>query len=218
MPRVTDIRRKGRNIEVLFDDDTTLRCDRAFQLAKTFAVDQEIDAPILDRVRDQAALHDAEAASLRWLKARPRSRVEIERRLRKRDIPASVITTTLDNLEKHGHLNDRAYAAALTDDRVRRQSRSAALIQNELEAQGIDPSIAADATAEIDDDGGALVLAMKRVSRFHGDWPTFQRRVGAALTRRGYSYSVAKKAIRTAWESRPDANASDDDQRASGPL
>ncbi|HJN91125.1 MAG TPA: regulatory protein RecX [Dehalococcoidia bacterium] len=217
MPRVTEIHRKGRNVEVSFDDETSLRCDRAFQLAQTFAVDQDIDALILDRVRDQAALHYAEAASLRWLKARPRSRAEIGRRLRARGISQPIVDTTLDALEKHGHLNDRAYAAAFTDDRVRRQSRSASLIQNELEAQGIDAAVAAEATSEIDDDGGALALAMKRARRHRGDWPTFQRRVGAALTRRGYSYDIAKKAIRTAWETRPDFESTDRDESASNP-
>lgn len=207
MPQVTDVHLRGRTVEVLFDDAPPLRCDRAFRLSQTFEAGQRIDAAILDRVRGRAARHDAEAAAMRWLKARPRGRSEIERRLRERKIPDAIITETLDALEQQGQLNDRAYAAAWADDRVRRQPRSASLVRRELQAQGIDSALAEEVTAEIDDEVEALALAMKRIGRHRGDWATFERRVGAALTRRGFSYETARRVLRTAWEARPDAAA-----------
>ena len=197
MPQVTAVARKGRRLTVRFDDDTSLQCDRGFRLAKGFDVGQAIEGPILERVRLEAARHEAEIAARRWL-CRPRSRAEIAKRLRKIDIPLEIIDETLDEMERRGYLDDRAYAGAWTADRVRGRPRSARMVRNELRAQGIDGELAREATADLDDTALALEFAGKRARRY-ADFEEFNRRVGPALQRRGFGRSVAQQAMRAAW-------------------
>lgn len=197
MPQVTNVDRKGRRLTIHFDDETSLRCDRGFRLAKGFDVGQQIEGLILERVRLEAARHEADLAARRWLR-RPHSRAEIAKRLRKLDIPREIIDDTLDEMERHGFLDDRAYAGAWTADRVRGRPRSARMVRSELRAQGIDGDVAREVTAELDDAALAFEFAAKRAPRY-ADFEGFRHKEGAALQRRGFSYSDAQQALRDAW-------------------
>ena len=197
MPQVTNVDRKGRRLSIHFDDETLLQCDRDFRLAKGFDVGQEIEGLILERVRLEAARHEADLAARRWLR-RPRSRAEIAKRLRKIEIPREIIDETLDEMERRGFLDDRAYAGAWTADRVRGRPRSARMVRSELRAQGIDSEVAREATADLDDALLALEFAAKRAPRY-ADFEGFSGKEGAALQRRGFGYSIAQQALRDAW-------------------
>jgi regulatory protein len=197
VPQVTNVDRKGRRLTIHFDDETSLQCDRGFGLAKGFDVGQQIEGLILERVRLEAARHEANLAARRWLR-RPHSRAEIAKRLRKIAIPREIIEQTLDEMERHGFLDDRAYAGAWTTDRVRSRPRSARMVRSELRAQGIDSEVAREATADLDDAALALEFAVKRARRY-ADFEGFSRKEGAALQRRGFGYSDTQQALRDAW-------------------
>jgi regulatory protein len=202
MSTVREIRKQGRAVEVQFDDGTVLRCDRGFALVRSLAVGQTIDDAILTRVREQALRHDASESARRWLAARPRSRADIGKRLSQRGIPQPIVDETLQEMERLGRLNDRAYARSWADDRAHSRPRSARMVRAELVAQGIDGELAAEAVAGIDDDSVALTLARKRATRFRGDRETYQRRTAAALLRRGFSNGVVRAAVERAWVER----------------
>ena len=197
MPQITYVNRKGRRLTIRFDDETSMHCDGGFQLAKGFDVGQQIEGLILERVRLEAARHEADFVARRWLR-RPHSRAEIAKRLQKLDIPREIIEETLDEMTRQGFINDRVYADAWTADRVRGRPRSARMVQSELRAHGIDSEIAREVTAELDDAALAFAFALKRAPRY-ADFEGFSRGEGAALQRRGFHHSDAKRALRDAW-------------------
>lgn len=204
MPLVNEIRKQGRSVEVEFDDGSILRCDRSFSLARSLAVGQTIDSAILGRLSEQALRHDASTSAKRWLSARPRSRVDIARRLSRRGIPETIVEETLAELERRGHLNDRAYARLWADGRTHSRPRSSRMVRSELIAQGVDGALATEAVEEIDDNALALSLARKRAGRFQGEYAVYQRRTSAALMRRGFSHEIVRSVVRTAWDERDD--------------
>ena len=204
MPLVNEIRKQGRSVEVEFDDGSTLRCDRGFSLARSLAVGQTIDSAILDRLREQALRHDASLSAKRWLSARPRSRVDIARRLNRRGIPETIVEETLAEMERRGLLNDRAYARLWADGRTLSRPRSSRMVRSELIAQGVDGALATEAVEEIDDNANALTLARKRARHFQGEYAVYQRRTSAALMRRGFSHEIVRSAMQTAWDERDD--------------
>ena len=199
MTTVTAVRRRGRRVSVEFDAGPPLECDRDFLPVHRLAAGQEVEAAILERVREQAARYNAEVQALRYLAPRPRGRREMERYLRGHGVPEPVLADTIATLHERGYLDDRAYAEAWREQRMRRRPSAARQIQSELQARGVDPSIAAEVTANLDDEPVARAFAMKQAPRFRGDWTAFQRRTGGALQRRGFSTDVANAALRAAW-------------------
>ena len=207
MPEVASVRRKGRNVSVEFDDGSSLLCDRDFLPAHRLAAGQRIEAPFLDRLRAQAARHDAERSVLGWIAHKPRSRADLSRRLRAKGIPDDVATAALDSLGEQGLLDDRGFAEAWVESRVRFRPRSRAMIRAELRAQGVDSAVIEDVTDEIDDQALADTIAAAQIGRSlarHRDsdddaWERVQKRTGALLVRRGFGSGVVHRALGAAW-------------------
>ena len=93
-----------------------------------------------------AALHAAAARAealrvgLRYLSARPRSRREVERRLRRDRIDDEAIQHALERLEARGYLDDAAFAASFSRDRIRLRPCATRRLRSELAARGVSKS------------------------------------------------------------------------------
>lgn len=208
MPEIVSVRRKGRSVDVEFDDGSALRCDRDFLPAQRLAAGQAMEPPFLDRFRRQAASHDAERTALRWLSSRPRSRAEILRRLRAKQVSEDVARAAVDGLAEQGYLDDRAFARSFIDSRLRFRPRSRAMLRAELRAQGVDGGLAEEMTREIDDLALAQALVGEQMARRgrpqdEEEQAALRARLGALLQRRGFPYAIAASAIRQA-ETAPD--------------
>ena len=95
-----------------------------------------------------------------------------------------------------GHVDDRAFASAWADSRLRFRPRSKWLIQRELEQKGIDAELASNATEDIDDYATAKELAQRRASQLHGlDRATFTRRMLRYLASRGYDRGTSSRVV-----------------------
>ena len=200
MPRVEAVRRAGRSLLVQLDDGSALRCDREFPLGRRLRVGQEVEPAILARVVRQAARHDAERLSLRWLALRARSRAALGRRLRDHGIGEDVAEETLDALSGRGLLDDRAFAEAWVERRLRTQPRSRRLLRAELRRQGVDAALAGELTASLDDEATALAIAVGQRGRVAGEeWEAYRERAGRLLRRRGFAGGASERALRAAW-------------------
>ena len=200
---VTGIQRRGRRLTFEFEGAPPLECEREFVAAHRLAIGDCIEPAILDRLRQQALQDEAERAAIRLLAVRPRSAADIHQRLRRRTIPLPIIEETIARLRAQGYLDDAAFAAQWTEERLRRHPRSARLIRAELQAHGVAPPEAAAATAAVEDEAVAGQIAERQVARFHGDRDGFQRKVGGLLLRRGYSEEVVGRTLRRVWGDRP---------------
>ncbi|PZC49981.1 MAG: regulatory protein [Chloroflexi bacterium] len=213
MPQVVAVLRKGRAVHVTFDDGSELRCDRDFLPAHRLTVGQQIEPVFLDRLARQAGRHDAERLVLRWLANRPRSRVDLQRRLRNKGVTREVADDTLSHLAQQGYLDDHAFASAWVESRLRAQPRSQRMIRSELRSQGVDSGIAEEVTRDIDDDAAALAIAVGQRARVRlapvnddadredwGEaWEAFRKRTGGLLLRRGFASGTTQRALRAAW-------------------
>lgn len=135
-------------------------------------------------------------SAYRLLKQRPRSTAEISRHLERLEFGADTISATLETLGSHGELDDRAFACAWTDSRMRFRPRSKWLIQRELESKGVDAHLAQDATENIDDYAAARELAQRRARQLHElDRATFIRRLTRYLASRGYDRGITTRVV-----------------------
>lgn len=101
MIRIVEIERRGTTWTIRFDDAPQLRCSRAFARRLRLNTGQQIDAALLERVRESAAADLADQLAGRMLR-RPRSRREIAARLLHEGVPETAVRSALEQLEQRG--------------------------------------------------------------------------------------------------------------------
>nr|WP_246308505.1 regulatory protein RecX [Kineosphaera limosa] len=145
---------------------------------------------------------------LRQLAMAPRSRAQLEDKLRARACPPEVAGRVLDRFTELGLIDDEAYAQTLV--RSRRQTKGLArrALAHELRRTGVSDDIAQQSLASIEADDEAdqaRRLVDKRLRSLHGlDASVQTRRLAGMLARKGYGSSLAYRVIREALADSPE--------------
>ena len=176
----------------------------AFSLALTEAAKlrrgQHLSDEDIEDLLGRDLVEKAHSRALDFLSYRPRSRAEVERHLRTKNIPAGVTAEVVERLSGVGLLDDMAFARYWVDNRDRFNPRSSHLLRHELHQKGVDDEVIDQALAEVDEDENANRLATQRARRLtHLDEQAFRRKLSAYLARRGFPYDVVRPAVERAW-------------------
>jgi regulatory protein len=145
------------------------------------------------------ALADAMARAGRLLAGRPRTEAELSGRLERAGMDAETVAAALERLRALHLVDDAAFARQWIDERARTRGRSGAALLAELEAKGIDRSVAEAALVftGVDDEAQARLVAEKALPRFARHAPEIQgRRLHQLLLRRGFDPAVAERVAR----------------------
>ncbi len=141
----------------------------------------------------------ARAIVLRRLTASPRTRAELERSLRERNVPDDVGERVLDRFTEVGLIDDAQYAAAFTESRRQRSGWSRRAIAAKLRERGVPRDLILEALTDVGGDDEmhtARDLAGRRWERSGTLAPEVRRRrMAAMLARRGYSASVVSTVL-----------------------
>jgi regulatory protein len=164
--------------------------------------------------------------AVRFLGTRPRTRWELERRLRRAAATDDVITATLDRLSAMGYVDDTAFARWWTEQRDRHAPRGRRMVEAELRQHGVprdvleslrgeelaEPALDADALP-----GNEAERARAALDRHLKGRPLpldvkARQRIGAFLMRRGFDPETVRTAIReVAAESTPGGSTAEPD-------
>ncbi len=152
---------------------------------------------------DSAVVDDervrAREAAFRLLAVRARSVRELGDRLRRKGLSAAVVEETLDALTATGLLDDREFARAWADERVRLKPVGPMRLRQELTAKGVPAAVVDEVVQETYREHDELELAARALGkRSRGRVPTPREaaRLNAFLLRRGFSYEVAALAVK----------------------
>ena len=168
---------------------------------------------VADAVSD-ALLHDDALAKLdsmviRKLTAGDLSSGEVRVLLIAHGLPEVDADQWLERYERLGYVNDQRLAELLVMQWVERKGKGRGLIAAELRRRHISADISAHVLAELDDDSQedrATELARARARQLsHLDRATAERRLVGFLSRRGFSGSTVRAAVRTALDATPHA-------------
>jgi regulatory protein len=144
----------------------------------------------------------AKAIVLRQLSLAPRSRAQLERKLRQRGCAEDVAERVLDRLTEVGLVDDEAYAEMLVRSRQSGKGLARTALAHELRKQGVADDVAKEALTQVgadDERARAEELVAKKLRTMHGLAPDVQaRRLAGLLARKGYSGEVAWPVIRNA--------------------
>ncbi|HKK70576.1 MAG TPA: regulatory protein RecX [Candidatus Krumholzibacteria bacterium] len=132
-----------------------------------------------------------------WLDRRPRCRADLRRRLRDRDHEPEAIEIVLDRFEEQGLVDDRAYARAWAEQAVRRKGVGRRWIEARLRQQGVDASLAREASGIVLDPESELEQARRALASRRLDLDDERQRQRALrfLQQRGFGGATARAAL-----------------------
>jgi regulatory protein len=144
---------------------------------------------------------------LRQLTMAPRSRAQLEDKLRQKNCDPEVAREVLDRLTEVGLVDDEAYAAMLVRSQQSGRGLARRALARELSRKGVDRDVADQALEQVgaeDERDRARRLVDKKLRTMHGlDRQVQTRRLAGMLARKGYSSSMAFAVIREALDELP---------------
>jgi regulatory protein len=160
--------------------------------------------PVMEEKNKEIEAADAaKQVLLRRLSHAPRTRKELAKDLKDKDISDEVANVALDRFEEVGLINDRALASNYVSSQHERKGLGKNALRQQLRAKGISDDMALEAISQISDDQefqAAFALACKKIrSLQRDDAKTQLRKIVGVLARKGYSsnlaFRVAKEVI-----------------------
>jgi len=205
--RITALQPQANNTErlnIFVDGQFLLGANALIVLQMGLQVGQELTPAQLEQLRQEEALQKAVDRAFNYLSFRPRSREEVRRYLRKKETPPELIEAALQRLDRLDLVNDQAFAEFWIESRERFSPRGAQALKSELRQKGVQREVVDELVSAEQDDERALEAGRKKaltLTRQPGiDFQTFRNRLGGFLQRRGFSYQVTTRTVRTLWE------------------
>lgn len=144
---------------------------------------------------------DLHERALRLLAVRPRSRRELQLRLRRAGFEPDQVEDELIRLEAVGLVDDEAFARELAQHHVASRRSGRRAVVGALAAKGVSREVIEEVVAGLggEEDERALELARERASRL-AELPRDKAfgRLSSVLMRRGYEPQTAREAARRA--------------------
>lgn len=162
---------------------------------------EAVSAEILEEALRQDVDWRAREASLRLLSHRPRTESELRIRLARKGFPADAVERCVAGLLEKRLLDDAAFAAMFTRDRVRLSPRGRARVMRELRGKGVKPEIVGAVLDEVfeQEEVDELGLAREAAQKWHprqGEDPMrARRRLTGFLARRGFPAEAVRRVV-----------------------
>jgi regulatory protein len=168
-----------------------------------------LDAQALHQIELAASRQEARTIAWRLLQRRLRSRAEVERALRRRNIPPDAVVAVVADLRRSGWIDDARFARSWVQDRLALRPCGPRRLRAELRVRGVSADVAEEAITTLVpravEDDVAMSQARARLVRLRGLPPEVaRRRLAAWLQRRGFGGEVIARVMRTVTQSPPD--------------
>ncbi len=188
-------KRNKKRVSVFIDEvyAFSVSLDEAARLRKGQVLSEED----LSRITGEAAITVATDSAARFLTVRPRSEQEVRQNLAKKETPPAVIEAAIERLTAFGYLDDRAFADLWVRNRLTYKPTSPRALRYELRQKGIANDIVDMVLADLDAEDSAYRAAQAQSRRLRGtERREFEKKLGAFLQRRGFSYDVVRTVLR----------------------
>ena len=145
-------------------------------------------------------------AALRLLEARPRSERELRTRLQRKEFAPEHIDAAIKRLRELELLDDAQFARLWIANRQNLSPRGAQALRQELHAKGVDRQVVEQVITtniDVDTEREACAAVARRALHKYAKEPdrlTFQRKFGAFLQRRGFSFETIKPILAELWQ------------------
>ena len=152
---------------------------------------------------DKSEFEKGKQIAYRFLSYRPRSKKEVERKLKEKKISGENIVSIISLLEKNNYLNDREFTLNWVKYRMENRPSGRRSLEYELREKGIDSEIIKDSldevyTGEFDEYEVAVRLAEKKIASLRKkkmEYNAFKRGIFSYLQRKGFSFSLIERVM-----------------------
>ena len=152
---------------------------------------------------DKSEFEKGKQIAYRFLSYRPRSKKEVERKLKEKKISGENIVSIISLLEKNNYLNDREFTLNWIRYRMENRPLGRRSLEYELREKGVDSEIIKDSldevyTGEFDEYEVAVRLAEKKIAslrKVKTEDNIVKRRLFSYLHRKGFSYDTIERVI-----------------------
>jgi regulatory protein len=171
------------------------------ELAQTLNCGDPVDASRVEHLKQADAPARAFFRALYFLNFRPRSRIEVERYLDDKGFLKDAVRDALTRLEDLGYLNDHEFARMWIENRCRLNPKGAYVLREELRQKGIREKIIRELLVNLDERELAWKAAAPKLRRMKTlEKKEFIKKLGAFLSRRGFSYRICREICDQAWD------------------
>lgn len=201
---ITDIQAQKRNrnrLNIFLDGQYAFSLDR--MAAAWLTVGRQLNVEEVSRLQEKDEFQTALNRALHYLSYRARSNQEMQTYLRQKGFDTGLIDRVIARLIEERLIDDLDFAQAWLDNRERFRPRSQSLMRLELRQKGVAESEIEQAmqTAALDDFALAMKAGKKLSRRYQLlDKPEYDRKLAAALQRRGFSYAVVRECLPLLWK------------------
>lgn len=193
--------RTKQRLVVSFDQGEALELAAEVVLSAALSVGTSVTPGEYEMLRRKDQAWTARETALRLLEYRPRTELELRRRLRRDGIPADVIDECMTRLREQRLIDDEAFAEIFARDRIRLKPQGQRRLVQELRARGVDEDAAMTAigAAMAEEEVSELELAREATRRWRPrpgeEAMRARRRLAGYLARRGFAGDVAQQVI-----------------------
>src|SRR5262245_57066721 len=206
--RITALRaqvKDAQRVNVFIDGEFALGVSLSTITKAGLYVGRTLNAEEYTRLEQLESADKAFQAALHFLEARPRSVAEVRERLIRKAYAPEAIDTALARLAQLELIDDAAFARFWVENRQTSRPRGISALRDELRRKGIAADVAAHILSDDeltgDEPEHALTLARAALHKYTNtaDRPTFLRRMGGYLQRRGFSFEVIRPIVDQLW-------------------
>jgi regulatory protein len=153
-------------------------------------------------IQKDKVLKRARNSAYRYLTIRPRSCVEVERKLQDREFPPDIVSSVIDYLIKLGYLNDEQFARQWAASRVRSRGFGRRRLEQELRSKGVSSVTIKETLGALFEDAPEAEVARKEADKKLRTLTRFgpevrRRRLAGFLERKGFSSEIIRTILRT---------------------
>ena len=205
MSRITELREGKRRdrINIYLDGRFAFSLGVEVAAKENLQVGQELSVAQVEALTGSDQLQRCLEAAYRYLGYRPRSETEIRQRMQRRGFAVETVDAAIARLREQSLLDDEAFAQFWKENRESFSPRSQWLTKLELKRMGVTNNVIEQVVAGIDDGENAYRAVLQKTRRgTPADYPSFRRRLGDYLRRRGFNYEVIGHTLERIWQER----------------
>lgn len=206
-------RSQAERVNVHVDGVFRLALAAELAFSEHLHVGDEITSQRLAELDQKDHAWKAREAAIVLLSFRPRTAVELQRRLAQKGYAPDVVEPVVTSLTEMGLVDDAAFASTFVRDRVRLRPKGKRVLAQELRMKGVDPETAAGVIEEVleREEVSDVELARQAAARWRprsGEDPLrARRRLHGFLARRGFGGDAIRAVMD---ETLADADSSED--------
>lgn len=194
---VESIRNKGSGTsEVTLEDGSFFLLSSQQILDLLLDEGEMADPDVLEKAASEHEKTRAYDKAVSLLAARDHSRVELERKLRKRSFSTSAADEALGRLESYGYIDDVRFAREFVLGRLRRHPEGKGALTARLSGRGVDRATTEQVLSEIFDEHTAEQALHEAAEKLAATGRRGEKLV-SALMRRAFSRSAVRAYVRT---------------------